>query len=141
MRLYTFVNHVYMSPIQHGIQSAHVVAELFNKYMTKQYYGTKQCDTLIEWSTQHKTMYVMGGGGASNLQSIYDKLSVNHPYPIALFHEGMDELNGALTCVGIVLPETVYGYNQSKVMASPPYQFTNVDDYNIACEIMKYKFA
>lgn len=148
MRLYTFVNH-YLSPIQHGIQTAHVVSELFNRYMNRTFYGTPLCDTLMEWSLNHKTIIVLNGGFSSNLQNIYQVLSENHPYPVATFNEGQDELNGALTAVGIVLPEKVYSMVNAEFSIntksysdfSESIKRLSADDLRILHEIRKYKLS
>ena len=148
MRLYTFVNH-YLSPIQHGIQTAHVVAELFNKYMTKEYYGTHLSNSLIEWSTTHKTIIVLNGGFSSNLMELEEKLGKNHPYPVASFREGENELNNALTAVGIILPKKIYSinskfYNFEEEVVLPlegNYVKLNSDDIRISSIIRQHKLA
>ena len=106
MRAYFFTN-MYISSIQCGIQSAHATHELFNKYIDHQYSSTFQ--QLMDWSKNHKTMIVLNGGYASNLQRIYEVLQdQDNEFPFAKFNEEMDSLNGALTCVTVVLPERIY---------------------------------
>ncbi|KKK54219.1 hypothetical protein LCGC14_3086920, partial [marine sediment metagenome] len=69
-------------------------------------------DTLFSWSLSHKTMILLNGGYAANLQKLVDFFDQqgnrNVSYPWAHFHEEEASLNGALTCVGIVLPEKIY---------------------------------
>lgn len=104
MRLYTFTN-MYLSPIQKGIQSAHLVHELFNKYES----SYDERDTLYDWSTNHKTMIVLNGGYSETLSALNDLFChTRNPYPFTTFHESKEALGGALTCVGIVLPEKIY---------------------------------
>lgn len=107
MRLYTF-NNMYLSSIQHGIQSAHVVHELFLNYADPN--GSPSNKMLWDWANNHKTMIVTNGGYQSNLRSIAKTLErVDNPYPFASFYEESDSLNGCLTSVGVVLPVEVYG--------------------------------
>lgn len=104
MRLYTFCNY-YLSSIQQGIQTAHVVHELFNKY--DEY--SPQSVSLKEWSKNHKTIIVLNGGNSSMLREIYELLhSHRNPFPYVKFHEDEESLNSVLTCVGVVLPEKIY---------------------------------
>ncbi len=104
MRLYTFVNY-YLSPIQHGIQTAHVVSELSVKY----YNPSSHHYMLYDWAKNHKTIIVLNGGNQANLQEILLFLSdPDNQYPYTHFCEDEQSLNNALTCVGIVIPEYVY---------------------------------
>jgi len=112
MRAYFFGN-MYLSSIQQGIQAAHVTHELFNKYSTVS--GADglsilgHSDTLFSWSLSHKTMILLNGGYSENLREIIALFDTpENPYPWAHFNEGEDSLDGALTSVGIVLPEKIY---------------------------------
>lgn len=129
MRAYFFGN-LYLSSIQQGIQSAHCVAEMFTKY---QYVNenvdniSQKCAHLYNWANDHKTMILLNGGYSENLQIICDLFNDEfNSYPWASFHEGVDALNGALTCVGIILPERVYG-NVELISKLP--QTTNASEY------------
>ena len=118
MRLYTF-NNLYLSSIQNGIQSAHVLGEMFNKYQhsaNEFQDDTIQTQYLYEWVDLHKTMILLNGGYSENLHKLYDFFSSEeNPYPFAKFHEGQDALDGALTSVGIILPEKIYGIDPKMV--------------------------
>ena len=104
MRAYFFGN-MYLSSIQQGIQAAHVTHELFRKYKV----ASKQFDVLANWADLHKTMILLNGGYADNLRTLIDMFNnTQNPYPFTWFNEGEDSLDGALTCVGIVLPEKIY---------------------------------
>lgn len=106
MKLYTFTN-MYMSDIQKGIQTQHACAELFVKYQQD-----SQCKhNLYDWATNHKTTIVLNGGNAQSLHNLYDRLlplcdCLN--YPISVFYEDQQSLNGCITCVAIVVPDSVY---------------------------------
>lgn len=117
MRAYFFGN-MYLSSIQNGIQSAHCVSEMFKKYETNcgievpllahnREFTTK--DVLYTWAKRHKTMILLNGGYASNLDEIAKFFARKHnPYPWAKFKEEEASLNKATTCVGIVLPAKIY---------------------------------
>ncbi len=113
MRAYYFGN-MYLSSIQQGIQAAHVTHELFLKHTVHSKYtsdiiGDRQRDMLYDWARNHKTMILLNGGYADNLRELIQLFhNRTNPYPWAFFNEGQDSLDGALTCVGIVLPEKIY---------------------------------
>lgn len=103
MRLYTFCNY-YLSSLQQGLQTAHVVHELFNKYKRRE--GEQQ---LFDWSLNHKTIIILNGGNCATLSDL--KLFLDNEgndFPFESFCEDQQSLNNALTCVGIVLPERIY---------------------------------
>ena len=107
MRAYFFGN-MYLSSIQQGIQAAHVTHELFNKYTDKSS-QTDEASGLYDWSRNHKTMILLNGGYADNLRNLIAFFTQSgNFYPWASFTEGQDSLDGALTCVGIILPEKIY---------------------------------
>lgn len=102
-RLYSFTN-MYISPIQRGIQTAHIVGEL-SQIHNKDVYN--------QWASIDKTIVVLEGGNQKNLQNIYDSIvssSLSKVFPFAAFYEDEDSLNGALTAVGIIVPEMIYEY-------------------------------
>jgi hypothetical protein len=107
MRLYTFVN-CYLSPFQHGVQTAHVVSELFAHY-DSDWKWQEQRKRLWDWAKNHKTIIVLAGGDSATLAQTFEELSSRSgEFPIARFHEDERSLNGAMTAFGIILPERVY---------------------------------
>lgn len=107
MRAYFFGN-MYLSSIQQGIQAAHVTHEMFLKYDNLAA-GSFATTELYDWAHNHKTMILLNGGYSENLRALTEFFSnPMNDYPFADFHEGQDALDGALTCVGIVLPEKIY---------------------------------
>jgi hypothetical protein len=105
MRLYTFTNF-YLSSIQAGIQTAHVVHELFNKYDEPE----RSRDYILrEWSLNHKTIIVLNGGAFQDIADLLGFFDIPYnPYPFSGFYEDVPSLNGMLTTVGIVLPDYIY---------------------------------
>lgn len=108
MRAY-FLCNMYLSPIQCGIQSAHVVGEMTARYCLGDFI-TDQSEMFIEWAAEHKTMVLLNGGYQKELEEFYDFLrkAKDNPFPFEMFREEQDALNGAMTSVGIILPEQVY---------------------------------
>jgi hypothetical protein len=115
MRAYFFGN-MYLSSIQQGIQAHHCGTEMANKYFPKptmpgpcEFIATEQTVQLAEWGHNHKTDTLLNAGFSETLHEIYENMDTDdNPYPFAKFHEGIDALDGALTCVGIILPEAIY---------------------------------
>jgi len=118
LRLYTFCNF-YLSSIQQGIQSAHVVSELYDTYEDDMAPPDR---LLYDWGSKHKTIIVCNGGMG---QDIVDGFLLLEPlcqvsYPICAFNEEyaafgatMDDVHtgdetGPMTAFGLVLPDTVY---------------------------------
>lgn len=125
-RLYSFIN-MYLSQIQQGIQTAHIVHELFNKYPID--IGGAST-TLREWSHPHKTIIVLNGGEG---RAINEMLEVTKPFalkmdlPFADFHED-EGLGNIRTGFGIVLPEEIYDAKFEQFDTAPTttrrYSFT-----------------
>lgn len=116
MRAYFFGN-MYLSSIQQGIQAAHCLGEMFVKYpdledsnWAKDHTEDQEkYEMLIDWAKNHKTMILLNGGYSENLRVLAQ--SFDQPYnlyPFATFSESKEALDGALTCVGIILPERIY---------------------------------
>lgn len=118
MRFYAIKN-MYMNGIHSGIQSGHVMGELFNKYGNSRDNAigaranraniTALHDMLWDWNINHRTWIVLDGGYASNLRSIIEVFKkYEDEFPWADFHEDEDALDGALTAIGIILPKWIY---------------------------------
>jgi hypothetical protein len=111
MRLYAFTN-MYMEGIHAGIQTAHALGELYNKY--GMYPKEPEFAKLEDWSKNHKTIYIYNGGLSSMLWDRYQALrefTLQFGLPIARFYESKEALNGALTAVALVVPEEYYRYH------------------------------
>jgi hypothetical protein len=134
MRGYFFTN-MYLSAIQKGIQTAHCATALFGnafKHTADERTGSQEI--LVEYANEHMTKIVLDGGNSKMLQEVHDRLVaiaqstyyheiksavkneklfdlwLHDWYPFAKFHEDEQSLNGALTCVGLVLPESIYKF-------------------------------
>lgn len=99
MRFYSFVNGLYMSPLQHGLQTAHCIAEM----------SQLKDSVFDEWASNHKTIVILNAinvAGLLELEKTFATMDI--PYPVASFREDEASLNGAITSVGVVLPEEIY---------------------------------
>jgi hypothetical protein len=98
---------MYLSPIQCGIQSAHCIHDMFNKYIPEpspDVHATSAAwNVLNEWSREHKTMIVLNGGTSEDLNEVFQSLwavgLVDLPFQ-AFYEPGIGD---ALTCVGVIL--------------------------------------
>jgi hypothetical protein len=122
-RAYYFGN-MYMSSIQQGIQALHATSEMYLKYsirgkLTTDIVGEKQRSDLHEWGMLHKTVVLLNGGDHAALIKIADFINnEDNPYAWAEWNEGDPDLNGAMTCVSIVLPARIY--ESAKELRRPP---------------------
>lgn len=112
LRGYVFGN-MYLSTIQQGIQGEHVLGEMVVKYLNPHVIATsgvtKQGITLYDYLDKHKTTIHLNAGYSSELRLLIDHFeSSQNPYPWSYFCESEEALDGALTGVGIVLPESIY---------------------------------
>ncbi len=113
-RMYFFGN-MYISQIQHGIQAAHVVAEMFSKY---KFSSSMEPNYLHEWAANHKTMILLNGGYQTELEKalfLIENSKVIKQLPYAFFREEKSALNDALTSVGILLPDVFYAVDPEKI--------------------------
>lgn len=103
------INNMYLSGIQAGIQSAHAMMEMVNKYLINQNGTPQEVALLKQCIRDDKTMVVLNGGHQSNLQNILNLFTEQHiKYPHAPFYEDDEALNGAFTNLAMVLPETLF---------------------------------
>jgi len=105
-----FFTNMYLSTIQAGIQCAHAIGRMAREYNY----------IFNEWIENHETIILLNGGNCTDLDDLYDTLSRlikdlnyddSNPLPLVRFHEDKRSLNEATTCVGIILPDSIYDRN------------------------------
>jgi len=118
MRLYSFVAGLYLSQLQRGLQTAHVLGELNSKYedhganlarMEKQ-------QLLREWQRKHKTIIIASAMTAGEVRRLHEQLKTLTAdwqpsvmqMPVAMFCEDIESADGMATAVGIVVPQHYY---------------------------------
>jgi len=106
-RLYSFINHLYMSPIQWGIQTAHVVSTLSVLYK----HNTEQHKAYLEWAEKEPTIIICQGGNVGMLTDLLGRLeplAKQLNLAITEFHEDEQSLGGVITAVGVLVPDTLF---------------------------------
>lgn len=98
MKLFSFTNN-FLSDIQKGIQTAHLVVEMAVEYLPR------RSKLFVEWYRFHKTIVVFNGGNHRDLMELYKFFKKIGKYPFGFFNEDNESLRGAFTAVGIVLPD------------------------------------
>ena len=136
MRAYFFGN-MYLSSIQQGIQAKHCGDEMVVKYAPTLQDGEwtaplyEQYQQLHDYLENHKTVICLNAGYSATLHEIYKELTAPaNPYAFAKFHESEEALDGALTCVGIVLPEEIYEVAKEVRNSRGNYGRAMVDSFN-----------
>lgn len=106
-RLYSFTNY-YLSSLQKGLQTAHVVAEManINKIYRDRYPDT--IETPFEtWSRLDKTIIILNGGNSADLELLHADL-YKFGIESTFFKEDQRSLNGAWTAVGCIIPDVYW---------------------------------
>ena len=117
-KLYVWVNSK-ISPLQKGIQAAHVIPELVNVYMLDLSSDESSREEFINWVRQGKVIVVLEGGTHYDLSSLYDMFTSmpdDDHYPFEQFCES--DLKYSVTAVGIVLDEQWDQANRSALSQS-----------------------
>jgi hypothetical protein len=119
LRAYALVNQ-YIAGIHAGIQTAHALMELVNKYDGQ---DTMAAEHLKQWRKVDKTLIVLDGGYQ---KTIYEELSLwsrmDKTFPSAHFCEEQDALNGALTAAVIIVPDYIFKYDVDTDLGSYFYE-------------------
>lgn len=127
MRFYGFGNY-YLSSLQQGLQSAHVVGDLAAASISSGKVTTKG-KIFFDWAENHKTMVLLNGGNSAMLEALFQKFATFEKngmhLPYAKFHEDEQSLGGALTYVGIVVEEKYYVAASELRSTSDPLEYVN----------------
>lgn len=114
-RGYFFVNALYMKEIQWGLQTAHCVASMFGAFLDEHgkgmHFQIPELKVLAKWANYDKTIIILNGGNHDELNAVHDEikgLARQLKLPCQLFNEDGQSLNFATTCVGIIVPDSVY---------------------------------
>lgn len=105
-RLYSFVANLYLSPLQCGLQTAHVVSELSaakNRHTRDSAYKT--------WAEHDKTIIICAALHHGGVLECYEELKrINSALllPCALFREDEVSMNGMATACGVIVPKEYY---------------------------------
>lgn len=109
-RLYVFANS-YLSGLQKGLQTAHLV----NEFSRQEFW--KDNEVYRHWKWNDNTIIILEGGSHKSILETYFKLQeyggvLN--YPTAIFYEDEDSLSGAATVCGIIVDNEYYYYDDNE---------------------------
>lgn len=108
-RLYSFVANHYLSPLQCGLQTAHVVSEIaVTEHLTKSLERS-----FIDWAQDDKTIIICGAGNHQGVLDCWAELQrtgINPGFVTgAIFREDEQSMNGMATACGVIVPERYWG--------------------------------
>lgn len=90
-------NHRWLSSLQKGIQTAHLIAEM----------SLLSTPEFTDWAVFYKTIIMLDGGSSDNLNQISNKLMFEKACLLEdAFEEDRKSLNGATTCVGAIFKKS-----------------------------------
>ena len=104
-RLYTFTAHHYLSPLQCGIQTAHVVSELAN---LNRIANDQQRQLFELWEVLDQPIIVCGAGNHEGVITCWANMvqyARDLNLPLALFKEDERSMNGMATACGVIVPQ------------------------------------
>lgn len=92
-----------------GVQCQHSGGELFLKYQDE----SPQKTFLYEYMENHKTTILCNAGVYGDMMCLLDFMdNTDNIYPWSTFYESEWFLNGMLTSISIILPETIYEFTK-----------------------------
>jgi hypothetical protein len=107
-RFYSFVAGLYLSPLQQGLQTAHVVSETYaNLYEG----STANEHAFANWARYDKTIIICNAYNSAGVIEAHVKIkdyASKLGLPFSIFHEDEQSLNGAPTATGVVVPRCFY---------------------------------
>lgn len=136
-RLYSFVNHLYMSPIQWGIQTAHCVSTMSVEYAV----DSEEYASYMQWALGNCVILVCQGGNVASLTALYEELSEickEFKIPCVKFNEDEQSLGGVITAVSVLMPEELFNCEVHRAEDGTVY-FINNQTNNITNETLNPK--
>lgn len=100
-----FICNMYTAGIHAGIQAQHCTSELFVKYSSE----PDKSGFLWQWAREDKVTILLNGGYQQNLldfESFFKYSGCRFPW--TSWRESQEALNGALTCVGVIVPVDIF---------------------------------
>lgn len=105
-RLYSFVANHYLSPLQCGLQTAHVVSEIFSKI---NFFPLHLQKAVQDWALKDKTIIICGAGNHKGVTDCWTELQRTGIdtglVAGAIFHEDEQSMNFMATACGVIVPE------------------------------------
>lgn len=105
-RLYTFVANHYLSPLQCGLQTAHVVSEMAHQVSRSP--ANPAAVSFDTWAREDKTIIICGAGNHKGVLDCWAELKRTGIDPGfvtgAIFFEDEQSMNGMATACGVIVP-------------------------------------
>jgi len=101
-RLYAFVAGLYLSELQKGLQTGHVIGD-----MSLYKHNTSQSRDFITWARDDKTIIICTAGNHQGVVDCWAELErINSALclPAAIFREDEQSMNGMATACGVIVP-------------------------------------
>lgn len=109
-RLYTFVAGLYLSELQKGLQTAHVVSEISRTASTA---GFIPADDYIKWAEHDKTIIICNAGNNAGVLDCWAEIkrtAIDTGIMTgAIFYEDEQSMNRMATACGVIVPERYWG--------------------------------
>lgn len=121
-RLYSFVANHYLSPLQHGLQTAHVVGELICNYNCLSGEASTRTRAVQDWAERDKTIIICGAGNHLGVLNCFETLklfSSRLDLPCVIFHEDEQSMNRMATACGVVVPEKFWNVSREAPPGEP----------------------
>lgn len=123
-RLYSFVNSNYLSPLQHGLQTGHVIGELAAQTYTKSRSArhANRLELYKTWALKDKVIIICKAYNSAGVLGTFDQIqeltrkSALLNLPSAMFREDAQSLGGAPTACGVVVPERLWNVSLDKTV-------------------------
>lgn len=113
-RLYSFVANGYLSPLQCGLQTAHTVSKMSQRYKA----NSAQGKVFGSWAQHDHTIIICGAFNHGGVVSCFEKLEYfgeKLNLPTAIFNEDAESMNGMATACSIVVPRWYYDVTPTKL--------------------------
>jgi len=141
-RLYAFVANHYLSPLQCGLQTAHVVSELsrFKPNMS-------QFKHFADWAANDKTIIICGAGNHAGVVACHAELKRTGGdalgLPVALFNEDEQSMNGMATACGVIVPQKYWDTVRDDEFGNGNYVWSHSikDENGTVTAIRRYPFT
>lgn len=104
-RLYSFVANHYLSPLQCGLQTAHVVSEI----AVAEHLTPSLAQSFRDWAQDDKTIIICGAGNHQGVLDCWAELKrtgIDTCFVTgAIFREDEQSMNGMATACGVIVPQ------------------------------------
>jgi hypothetical protein len=100
------VLHTYFKSLLNGVQGGHACVEMSVKYIP----GTPESNMYQQWARVDKTLLYLDGGVSLHMHAFLSQLQsldTNAHLPWSHFVEDQATLEGMLTAVAVILPESI----------------------------------